>query len=144
MLTLKYVWPYRVHLWLVCVLIIFLTFDEHPYLKKNSCETFLIAHYFLIIGFHAEFVNCIAFNELVMVVDYAEFIFLGLFIFEMLFKMYGLGVHLYFQSSFNIFDCVVSPCSSIWKMLHFDFGFFPKKLCVTNSPCLCLYLWELV
>jgi len=40
--------------------------------------------------------------------DYAEFVFLGLFVFEMLFKMYGLGVHLYFQSSFNIFDCVVS------------------------------------
>ena len=44
--------------------------------------------------------------------DYAEFVFLGLFVFEMLFKMYGLGAHLYFQSSFNIFDCVVSflPC----------------------------------
>ena len=28
--------------------------------------------------------------------------------FEMCFKMYGLGVHQYFQSSFNIFDCVVS------------------------------------
>jgi len=41
-------------------------------------------------------------------VDYAEFVFLGLFVFEMLFKMYGLGAHLYFQSSFNIFDCVVS------------------------------------
>ena len=39
--------------------------------------------------------------------DYAEFVFLGLFIFEMCLKMYGLGVHLYFQSSFNIFDCVV-------------------------------------
>lgn len=25
----------------------------------------------------------------------------------MLFKMFGLGVYLYFQSSFNIFDCVV-------------------------------------
>ena len=41
---------------------------------------------------------------------YSEYVFLGLFMFEMLFKMYGLGAHLYFQSSFNIFDCVVS-CS---------------------------------
>jgi len=41
-------------------------------------------------------------------VDYAEFVFLGLFIFEGLLKMYGLGVQLYFKSSFNIFDCVVS------------------------------------
>jgi len=28
--------------------------------------------------------------------------------FEGLLKMYGLGVQLYFKSSFNIFDCVVS------------------------------------
>lgn len=40
--------------------------------------------------------------------DYAENIFLGLFIFEMLIKMYGLGTHIYFRSSFNKFDCIVS------------------------------------
>ena len=40
--------------------------------------------------------------------DIAEFVFLGLFVFEMLFKMYGLGVNQYFASSFNIFDFVVS------------------------------------
>lgn len=28
--------------------------------------------------------------------------------FEMLIKMYGLGARIYFTSSFNIFDCVVS------------------------------------
>jgi hypothetical protein len=39
--------------------------------------------------------------------DIAEFVFLGLFVFEMLFKMYGLGVSQYFASSFNIFDFVV-------------------------------------
>ncbi|KAK7007293.1 hypothetical protein SK128_018339, partial [Halocaridina rubra] len=38
---------------------------------------------------------------------YAEFIFLGLFIFEMLIKMYALGPRIYFESSFNRFDCVV-------------------------------------
>uniref|UniRef100_A0A5K3F336 Voltage-dependent calcium channel type A subunit alpha-1 n=1 Tax=Mesocestoides corti TaxID=53468 RepID=A0A5K3F336_MESCO len=38
---------------------------------------------------------------------YAEYVFLGLFMTEMLLKMYGLGFRLYFQSSFNIFDCVV-------------------------------------
>ena len=38
----------------------------------------------------------------------AEFVFLGLFIFEMFFKMYGLGADQYFASSFNIFDFVVS------------------------------------
>jgi len=48
-------------------------------------------------------------------IDYAEFVFLGLFVFEMLFKMYGLGAHLYFQSSFNIFDCVVSPRDFVFR-----------------------------
>ncbi|CAL8332900.1 unnamed protein product [Lota lota] len=38
---------------------------------------------------------------------YAEFIFLGLFMSEMLIKMYGLGTQPYFHSSFNCFDCVV-------------------------------------
>jgi hypothetical protein len=42
-----------------------------------------------------------------VVLDIAEFVFLGLFVFEMLFKMYGLGVNQYFASSFNIFDFVV-------------------------------------
>jgi hypothetical protein len=39
---------------------------------------------------------------------YAEFVFLGLFMGEMLIKMYGLGMRHYFQSTFNIFDCLVS------------------------------------
>ncbi|XP_042203567.1 voltage-dependent calcium channel type A subunit alpha-1-like isoform X5 [Homarus americanus] len=38
---------------------------------------------------------------------FAEFIFLGLFISEMLIKMYALGPRIYFESSFNRFDCVV-------------------------------------
>jgi hypothetical protein len=40
--------------------------------------------------------------------DYAEFVFLGLFLAEMFLKMYGLGLRLYFHSSFNRFDCGVS------------------------------------
>ncbi|PAA86585.1 hypothetical protein BOX15_Mlig012532g2 [Macrostomum lignano] len=49
---------------------------------------------------------------------YAEFVFLGLFMFEMCIKMYGLGFRLYFQSSFNIFDCTVIVASLfevIWQ-----------------------------
>ncbi|KAG7491439.1 hypothetical protein MATL_G00003720 [Megalops atlanticus] len=38
---------------------------------------------------------------------YAEFIFLGLFMSEMLIKMYGLGTRPYFHSSFNCFDFAV-------------------------------------
>lgn len=39
--------------------------------------------------------------------DYAEFLFLGLFLLEMSLKMYGMGPRLYFHSSFNCFDCGV-------------------------------------
>lgn len=47
--------------------------------------------------------------------DYAEFVFLGLFLAEMFLKMYGLGFRLYFHSSFNCFDCGVRSFIS-----HFD------------------------
>ena len=39
-----------------------------------------------------------------MLSDYAEFLFLGLFLLEMSLKMYGMGPRLYFHSSFNCFD----------------------------------------
>ena len=38
---------------------------------------------------------------------YAEFAFLGLFVFEMGIRMYALGLATYFSSSFNRFDCIV-------------------------------------
>lgn len=41
-------------------------------------------------------------------VDFAEFIFLGIFLSEMFIKMYGLGKQAYLNSSFNCFDCIVS------------------------------------
>ncbi|XP_055950226.1 voltage-dependent calcium channel type A subunit alpha-1-like isoform X4 [Argiope bruennichi] len=47
---------------------------------------------------------------------YAEFVFLGLFICEMLFKVYALGPRLYFESAFNRFDCVVI-CGSIFEVI---------------------------
>lgn len=48
-----------------------------------------------------------------MILVYAEYIFLSLFIFEMVIKMYGLGTQLYFRSSFNKFDCIVIFGSTI-------------------------------
>ncbi|KPP79716.1 voltage-dependent P/Q-type calcium channel subunit alpha-1A-like, partial [Scleropages formosus] len=51
---------------------------------------------------------------------YAEFIFLGLFISEMLIKIYGLGTRPYFHSSFNCFDCAVivgSIFEVVWAMI---------------------------
>ncbi|KAM9325782.1 voltage-dependent R-type calcium channel subunit alpha-1E [Gastrophryne carolinensis] len=47
---------------------------------------------------------------------YAEFLFLGLFLVEMAFKMYGMGPRLYFHSSFNCFDCGVT-IGSIFEVM---------------------------
>ncbi|XP_023224867.1 voltage-dependent calcium channel type A subunit alpha-1-like [Centruroides sculpturatus] len=52
---------------------------------------------------------------------YAEFVFLGLFIFEMLVKMYALGPRIYFESAFNRFDCIViagSIFEVVWSNLN--------------------------
>ena len=43
----------------------------------------------------------------IFIPDYAEFVFLGLFITEMIVRMYALGPRIYFESSFNRFDCIV-------------------------------------
>ena len=40
--------------------------------------------------------------------EYAEIVFLSFFFVEMVLKIYGLGFHVYFNSSFNCFDCAVS------------------------------------
>ena len=53
--------------------------------------------------------------------DVAEFFFLGLFIFEMLLRMWALGPRIYFESSFNRFDCLVISASVfevVWT--HFN------------------------
>ena len=51
--------------------------------------------------------------------DYAEFVFLGLFISEMIIRMYALGPLIYFESTFNRFDCIVifaSVFEVCWKV----------------------------
>ena len=40
--------------------------------------------------------------------DKAEIVFLSIFVIEMLLKIYGLGPSMYFRSTFNTFDFVVS------------------------------------
>ncbi|KAG1668868.1 Voltage-dependent calcium channel type A subunit alpha-1 [Nymphon striatum] len=48
---------------------------------------------------------------------FAEFVFLGLFISEMILKMYALGPRIYFDSAFNKFDCVVIS-GSIFEVVY--------------------------
>lgn len=50
------------------------------------------------------------------IADYAEYVFLGLFMMEMWIKMYALGARKYFESAFNRFDCVVI-CGSIFEVI---------------------------
>lgn len=57
--------------------------------------------------------------------DYAEYVFLALFMMEMWLKMYALGPRKYFESAFNRFDCVVifgSLFEIIWT--HWKGGSF--------------------
>lgn len=52
--------------------------------------------------------------------EITEFLFLGLFMCEMFIKMYALGPRIYFESSFNRFDCVVisgSIFEVIWSQI---------------------------
>uniref|UniRef100_A0A674P6F4 Voltage-dependent P/Q-type calcium channel subunit alpha-1A n=1 Tax=Takifugu rubripes TaxID=31033 RepID=A0A674P6F4_TAKRU len=63
-----------------------------------------------LVGLNTICVAAVHYNQPQLLSDflfYAEFIFLGLFMSEMLIKMYGLGIQPYFHSSFNCFDCVV-------------------------------------
>ena len=55
-------------------------------------------------------VNCIKFQIFLpsFVTDNAEIVFQSIFVLEMLLKIYGLGPSMYFRSTFNAFDFVVS------------------------------------
>ncbi|CAG7728468.1 unnamed protein product, partial [Allacma fusca] len=57
---------------------------------------------------------------------FAELGFLGVFIFEMLIKVYALGPRIYFESSFNRFDCAVisgSIFEVVWSHFKPDSSF---------------------
>ena len=61
------------------------------------------------------------FRSLILIADYAEFLFLSAFIFEMGIRMYALGVANFFGSSFNRFDTLVITCSVLeilWVHFH--------------------------
>lgn len=96
--TVKTQWFY----WFVIVLVFFNTVTvaaEHygqpdfltEFLRKFASTTFPI--------------RCI--TICFPVLDITEYVFLGLFMCEMFIKMYALGPRIYFESSFNRFDCVV-------------------------------------
>lgn len=54
--------------------------------------------------------------HLLSLADIANKLFLGIFTVEMLIKMYCLGIHGYFASLFNRFDCLVSSIFSVLLM----------------------------
>lgn len=51
---------------------------------------------------------------------YAEFFFLGAFVFEMWIRLYALGPLIYFSSAFNRFDCLVIS-ASIFEVFWVNF-----------------------
>lgn len=75
--------------------------------------------------------TCVFLNTIVLAVEYhnqpdwltefqynAEIVFLTIFFVEMLLKLYGLGIHQYFSSSFNIFDFAVVCCGIIDMLIE--------------------------
>uniref|UniRef100_A0A8C6TWL1 Voltage-dependent P/Q-type calcium channel subunit alpha-1A n=1 Tax=Neogobius melanostomus TaxID=47308 RepID=A0A8C6TWL1_9GOBI len=76
-----------------------------------------------LVGLNTMCVAAVHYDQPEMLSDflfYAEFIFLALFMSEMMIKMYGLGIQTYFHSSFNCFDCVVivgSIFEVIWSLI---------------------------
>uniref|UniRef100_A0A3B3RLK8 Voltage-dependent P/Q-type calcium channel subunit alpha-1A n=1 Tax=Paramormyrops kingsleyae TaxID=1676925 RepID=A0A3B3RLK8_9TELE len=72
-----------------------------------------------LVGLNTLCVAVVHYNQPDLLSDFlyfAEFIFLGIFMSEMLIKMYGLGTQPYFHSSFNCFDCIVIV-GSIFEVL---------------------------
>lgn len=69
---------------------------------------------------------------LLMLSDYAEFLFLGLFLLEMSLKMYGMGPRLYFHSSFNCFDFGVSARNPLILLP----GDMPQCEISSSLPCM--------
>ncbi|UYV82160.1 cac [Cordylochernes scorpioides] len=106
----------QIFYWSVIVLVFLNTlcvavehYDQPQYLTDFLCEYFCICRVL-------QWIDCVA----CVISDYAEYVFLGLFIFEMLLKVYALGPRLYFDSSFNRFDCVVI-LGSIFEVVWSNF-----------------------
>ncbi|XP_051767877.1 calcium channel, voltage-dependent, P/Q type, alpha 1A subunit, b isoform X4 [Ctenopharyngodon idella] len=107
--------------------------DGTPFSKKERRLRFLIRKMVKTQAFYWTVLSLVGLNTLCVAVVhydqpellsdflyYAEFIFLGLFMSEMLIKMYGLGTRPYFHSSFNCFDCTVivgSIFEVFWAMI---------------------------
>lgn len=65
--------------------------------------------------------------------DVSEYVFLSIFIAEMLLKMYGLGPRVYFKSAFNRFDCAVStPHVHAFFLVIFGYRFLSVKVRTCN------------
>lgn len=67
--------------------------------------------------------------------DFAEFVFLGLFLTEMSLKMYGLGPRSYFRSSFNCFDFGVRGMPCWAPVVAEGFELCPSLAMHTEAHC---------
>ncbi|XP_022780550.1 voltage-dependent N-type calcium channel subunit alpha-1B-like isoform X2 [Stylophora pistillata] len=90
------------------------------FLQWNSKLSVKVGHMVKTQAFYWTVLVCVFLNTIVLAVEYhnqprwlsnfqewAEIVFLTLFFVEMILKIYGLGLHIYFNSSFNCFDCSI-------------------------------------
>ncbi|KAJ8270098.1 hypothetical protein GJAV_G00110300 [Gymnothorax javanicus] len=98
----------------ICVAIVH--HDQPPWLTVFLCASRISISVPVSVYAQSQSLSCVR----IPTQYYAEFVFLGLFLMEMFLKMYGLGLRLYFHSSFNCFDCGVIV-GSIFEVV---WGFF--------------------
>lgn len=111
--TVKTQWFY----WFVIILVFFNTvavaaehYGQPEFLTNFLCE------YFFLLAIPFMLIIYILSSIFSFFLVWTEFVFLGLFMMEMFIKMYALGPRIYFESSFNRFDCVVI-CGSIFEVI---------------------------
>jgi voltage-dependent calcium channel N type alpha-1B len=105
--------------WFVIILVFFNTvavaaehYGQPEYLTKFLCKFIdLLLYHFL-----CRTLEIFILLKNIFFTVYTEYVFLALFMMEMFVKMYALGPRIYFESSFNRFDCVVI-CGSIFEVV---------------------------
>lgn len=84
--------------------------------RRTQWTTTIFDRFFMYVKQKKKISISIFFNQ----IDIAEFVFLGLFVCEMLIKIYALGIKIYFASAFNRFDCIVIV-GSIFEVIWSEF-----------------------
>lgn len=117
--TQAFYWTVLVCVFLNTIVLAVEYYNQPAWLTNFQCKFFKYLHRWLFF-----FLSCLSRfwvkndKSFFFSLDYAEIVFLTIFFLEMMLKLYGLGIHNYFASSFNCFDCTVSDTLIISLILR--------------------------